>query len=137
MAHTQFGHLAGSTGRGILMTLAAGLRVVDWAKAVCDGFRVVELYLIRLMGGVVHHAVAFVIESGGCFRIRGTCGNSSQAQQCDRRQDFHGLLTFPARGARSKYHSLSPETSIKSVMRASPDQGGNHYLPIRPTSKHF
>ncbi len=70
MANTQFGYLAGAAGSGILMTFTAGLRVIERAEAVGDGFGFLKLHLVRLVSGVVHQPVGLVVEAGGRFRKR-------------------------------------------------------------------
>ena len=65
MADAQFGDLAGAAGNGILMALAAGLRVVERAEAVGDGFGFLKLGLIGGVRGVVGHSVGFIGKTGG------------------------------------------------------------------------
>src|SRR5260370_382176 len=60
---TQFRDLAGATGSGILMALAAGLRVVERPQPVGYLLDFVELDLIRRVRGVVHQPVALVVEA--------------------------------------------------------------------------
>src|SRR5213075_1585368 len=68
MTHPQFRDLTRSTRGGVLMALAAGLRVVEWSQPIRDFFHLVECVLIGLVGGVIARAVAPVVESGGCLR---------------------------------------------------------------------
>src|SRR5216117_4051373 len=68
MAHPQFRDLTRSTRGGVLMALAAGLRVVQGSQAIRDFFHFVECVLIGLVDGVIARAVAPVVESGGCLR---------------------------------------------------------------------
>src|SRR5713226_6419436 len=70
VAHAKFADLAGAARGGVLMALAAGLRVVKRAKAVGDGFRFIELGLIGGVGGVVRETVGPIVEAGGSFRER-------------------------------------------------------------------
>src|SRR5437667_11408325 len=50
---------------------------------------VFEFCLVGLMGSVVQHAVAFVVESGGCVGIRGVGKNESNTQKHHDRQKLH------------------------------------------------
>ncbi len=68
MTHPQLGDLTRSARGGVLMALAAGLRVVEWSQAIRDLFHLVEYLLIGLVDGVIARAVAPVVESGGCLR---------------------------------------------------------------------
>src|SRR6266566_8283364 len=92
MAHAQLRDLAGSAGRRVLVALAARLGVVKRSKTVGYGFCVVEFRLVGLMGSVVHHAVAFVVESSGCVGIRGVGRSESNTQKHHDRQNLHGFL---------------------------------------------
>src|SRR5205823_4480702 len=85
VADAQLGDLARAARGGILVTLAAGLGVVERTQPVVDGFDFVEAVLIRMMGGVVHHAVAEVVESGGCLGLlRDGADERRQSSGCDR-----------------------------------------------------
>src|ERR1700719_1339879 len=67
MAHSQLCDLARATGCGILMTFPAGLRIVEWSKAIGYALHLVELNLIGLMCWIIDYTVAFVVEP--CGRI--------------------------------------------------------------------
>jgi len=64
------------------MTFPTGLCVVEWSEAIVYALSLIELGLISLMGGVVHYAVAFVIESCRCGRILWASGSESNTKQC-------------------------------------------------------
>src|SRR5260370_617536 len=70
VAHAKFADLAGAARGGVLMALAAGLRVVERAQAVGDLFDFVELDLVGGVGGVVRETVGLIVEAGGSFRER-------------------------------------------------------------------
>src|SRR5216684_1282839 len=88
----QFRNLAGAAGRGILVTLAARLRVVERAQTIGDLFDFVELDLIRRMRGVVHQAIAFVTEAGRRFRKHSSEGEKRNRQHRQTKKDFHEYL---------------------------------------------
>ena len=67
VADAQFGNLGGAAGGGILMALAAGLRVVKRAEALGDVQDRLKVVLIDRVGGGVDHTIALVVESGGGF----------------------------------------------------------------------
>src|SRR2546430_7954100 len=48
MAHPHFRDLTRSTRGGVLMALAAGLRVVEWSQAIRDFVHLVECCLIEI-----------------------------------------------------------------------------------------
>ena len=66
----QLVDLAGTPGDGILVALAAGLRVVERPKALGDAVRFLELCLIRRVRGVIHQTVGLIVEARGRFRKR-------------------------------------------------------------------
>ncbi|HKH97810.1 MAG TPA: hypothetical protein VJ999_01775 [Candidatus Sulfotelmatobacter sp.] len=67
MADTQFRDLRRGAGNWTLVAFAAGLRVIEGSEAVTELLDFLELHLIRLMGGIVGEAVAFVVKTGGRF----------------------------------------------------------------------
>ncbi len=67
VSDAQFGNLGGAAGGGILMALAAGLRVVKRAEALGDVQDRLKVVLIDRVGGGVDHTIALVVESGGGF----------------------------------------------------------------------
>jgi hypothetical protein len=71
------------------VALSAGLGVIKRPKAVSHGFYVVKFRLVGLMGGVVNHAVALVVESSGCIGIRGAGKSESNTQKRYGRQELH------------------------------------------------
>ncbi len=81
MADAQFGYLAGAAGSGILVTFAAGLRVVQGAEAVGDLLDFIELGLVGGMRGVVGQAIGFVVKTGGSFRKRQSKQKGRKHQQ--------------------------------------------------------
>src|SRR3989442_12735592 len=89
MAHAQLRDLAGSTLRRVLVALPASLGIVKRSKTVGLGFCVLEFRLVGLMGSVVHHAVAFVVESSGGVGIRGVGRSESNTQKHHGRQNLH------------------------------------------------
>src|SRR5262249_27091506 len=92
VADTQHGNLGGSAGDGILMTFAAGLRVVERAKPVGNLLEFVEFGEVGLMRGLVHHAVGFIVEPG--WRI-GWWGRGKKQKKTDGSrgdQELHSLL---------------------------------------------
>ena len=89
MAHAQLRDLAGSAGRRVLVALPARLGVVKRSKTVGYSLCVVEFCLVGLMGSVVHHAVASVVESSGCVGIRGVGRSESNTQKHHGRQNLH------------------------------------------------
>src|ERR1700730_1858935 len=100
MAYAQLRHLARSTRSWILVTFPAGLSVVEGPKAIAYTFSFLKLGLISLMGVVIHHAVALVIESGRCFRILWTSGRKRHTEKGDSQQVFHGFHPFLANARR-------------------------------------
>ena len=70
VTHSQFRNLTGAARGGILVTLTAGLRVIQRSQPIRHTFDLIELGLIGLMGGIIHHAVTLIIEAGGRFRSR-------------------------------------------------------------------
>src|SRR5438309_10679882 len=102
MTDPQFRDLTRPARGGVLLALAAGLRVVEWSQAIRDFFHLVEYSLIGLVDGVVARAVAPVVESGGCLRrgarnrdLNRWCGRTHTA---GRQRERHG--GEPHRGAR-------------------------------------
>src|SRR5216684_3968214 len=93
VAHAKFADLAGAARGGILVTLAAGLRVVERAQAVGDGFRFLELGLIGGVGGVVRETVGLIVEAGGSFRERRSEREKSDGQQGHADEKFHAHLS--------------------------------------------
>src|SRR5260370_23647034 len=69
-AHAKFADLSGGARGGVLMALAAGLRVVKRSQAVGEGPRFIELGLIGGGGGVIHRTIGLVVGAGGSFRKR-------------------------------------------------------------------
>jgi hypothetical protein len=67
VAHAQLRYLTGAAGNGILMALAAGLRVIKWSETVCDLLYGIEFRPVRLVRSLVHEAIAAVVESGRRF----------------------------------------------------------------------
>src|SRR5437867_687006 len=67
MPDAQLGDLAGPARRGVLVTFAARLRVVQRAEALVDGLDFVEGLLVGRAGGVVDEAVTVVVET--CRRL--------------------------------------------------------------------
>src|SRR5262249_36597620 len=63
VTRANLGDLARSAGNGILVALAAGLRVVEWSEAVRDLFYGIEFREVRLMRCLVGDAIAAVVES--------------------------------------------------------------------------
>src|SRR6476646_1127585 len=80
VADTQFGNLAGAASGGILVALAAGLRVVKRAKAVRDCFYFFELGLIGGVGRVVDQTVASVVKTSGRLGKRRCEGKKTNRQ---------------------------------------------------------
>lgn len=68
MTHAQFRNLACTTRLRILVTFAAGLRVVERAQSVFYGLKFIKLFLINLVYRVIHHTIALVVEPGRSFR---------------------------------------------------------------------
>src|SRR6266699_925804 len=120
MTHPQFRDLTRSARGGVLMALAASLRVVEWSQAIRDFFHLVEYVLIGLVDGVIARAVAPVVESGGCLRrgarnrdLNRWCGRTHTAR---RQRDRHGRE--PHRGARKpdvNHANLTNEGSRTSL----------------------
>ena len=93
VADAQFGNLAGAAGGGILVALAAGLRVIERAESVGEMLDLFERVLVRGVGGVVDQTVALVVEPSGSF------GNWRRKREKTERQkkrnagkQFHGDL---------------------------------------------
>ena len=85
MSHSKFSDLARAARHGILVTLSAGLRVVERAQPLRHTLHFIELYLILLVCLVIHQAVAFAVEAGGCFlRLR-----SLRSEHHNQRTDYH------------------------------------------------
>ncbi len=77
MPNAQFGELADAAGRRVLVAFAAGLRVVNRPEPIRNTLHLVELGLVCLMGGLIHHAVAGAVESRWCL-VRTRRGRSKQ-----------------------------------------------------------
>src|SRR6266852_175590 len=92
VTHAQFADLAGAAGSGILVALAAGLRVVKRAEAVGDLLDFIELDLIGGMGGVVHETVGLIVETGGRFRKRRSEREKGDGQQGQADENLHWHL---------------------------------------------
>ncbi len=95
MADAQFRNLAGATGCGILVALAAGLRVIERAEAVGDLLDFIKLHLIRRVRGVVHQPVALVVEAGGRFWKDRSEEKSGNRQHGQSNEEFHEYLNRP------------------------------------------
>src|SRR5438309_11570052 len=102
MTDPQFRDLTRPARGGVLLALAAGLRVVEWSQAIRDFFHLVEYLVIGLVDGIIGRAVAPVVESGGCLRrgarnrdLNRWCGRTHTAR---RQRERHG--GEPHRGAR-------------------------------------
>ena len=67
VADPQLRDLAGRPRDRVLVALAAGLGVVERAEPIVHPLHLVEPRLVGLVGGVVHQAVAQVVERQGCF----------------------------------------------------------------------
>src|SRR5258708_5241087 len=92
VANAQFRNLGGAAGGGILMALAAGLRVVERAQAVGDLLDFIELDLIRRVRGVVHQAVALVVKAGGRFGKGWSEEKSGNRQHGQSHEELHECL---------------------------------------------
>src|SRR5262249_8989726 len=92
VADAQFANLRGAAGDGILMAFAAGLRVVERAKALADLLKFIKLGQVGLMGGFVHHAVGFVVESGWRIGWRGRGEKKKKTDSSRGEQELHSLL---------------------------------------------
>src|SRR5712664_667882 len=68
VAHPQLRNLACSARRGVLVALAAGLRVVKRAQTVLYRLYIVKPRLVSLMSRIIHQTVALVVEAGGSLR---------------------------------------------------------------------
>ena len=67
VADPQLADLARPAGDGVLVALAAGLRVVQRSQAVSDLFDLVEAGPISVVGRVTDHPIALVVEPRGRF----------------------------------------------------------------------
>jgi hypothetical protein len=73
MTYAQLGNLAGRSGYRCLMTLAAGLGVVDGAEPIRgDVFQFLKEFLVGLAASVVGESVAQVVEA--CRGVSGRGG---------------------------------------------------------------
>jgi len=71
------------------VTITARLRVVERAQPLRHTLHFIELYLIILVCSVIHQAVAFAVEAGGCnLRLRSLRGKH-QNQRTDYHPDPH------------------------------------------------
>ena len=102
MSHAQLGNLAGGSRERCLVTLAAGLGIVERAESIGgDGLDLLEKLLISLAPVRIRKSVALVVESGDCFRglggwlsARVDCA-AEQDSPCDQEQQqysLHGTL---------------------------------------------
>ncbi len=105
MANAQFGDLARTARRGVLMALTAGLSVIERPQTLRNALRFVEPLLISRVGGIVDHAVGLVIKATG--RFRKSCGEHVDSnRQCgDTEQKFHGHLEAGPGSAECNLHS--------------------------------
>src|SRR5260370_4948746 len=92
MADAQFRHLAGAAGSGILVALAAGLRVIERTEAVGNGFGFLKLGLIRRVRRVIHQTVGLVVEAGGRFWKRRSKEKNGNGQEGNTDENFHRYL---------------------------------------------
>ena len=70
VADAQFGNLAGAARGGVLVALAAGLRVIQRSETVGEMLDLLERVLVRGVGRVVNEAITFVIEPRRSFGNR-------------------------------------------------------------------
>src|SRR5260370_3132405 len=92
MADAQFRHLAGAAGSGILVALAAGLRVIERTEAVGDGFGLLKLGLIRRVRGVIHQPIRLVVEASRRLRKRRSKDKKGAGQEGNTDENFHRYL---------------------------------------------
>ena len=98
MTDAQLRDLTRAPGDRVLVALAARLRVVQRPEPVVDLFHIVERRLIGLVGRVIHHAVALVVESSG--RVGKLPGDDREAHEGGGNQGSHGAcVPGSARGA--------------------------------------
>src|SRR5580658_4030219 len=82
MSDAQFVHLARAARGGILMALAAGLRVVERAEAIGEGLNFFERGLIGAVSGGVDHTIALVVKA------RGSLGKRRCKREKTERQEY-------------------------------------------------
>ena len=95
MSHAQFRDLACPSRGRVLVTLAAGLRVVERPKPVFHIFRFIKFLLIGLVGCVINHAVAFVVEASGRFRKLQRHWSQKKTENSTGNQNSHRLFSPP------------------------------------------
>ncbi len=105
MAGAQFGDLAAAAGLGILVALAAGLRVVNRPQTVGDQLDVVELLQIGLERVGVDQAIGLAIEAGGGLLRAGgghirfrtnewDWSNTTDQRECSKHQNLPHRSSF-------------------------------------------
>jgi hypothetical protein len=68
MSHPYLGDLAGGSGNGSLVTLAAGLGVVEGAESIGGNmFYFFKKLLVGLPPVEIGKSIAFVVEPGDCL----------------------------------------------------------------------
>jgi len=98
VADPRFGNLTGCAGDWILVAFAAGLRVIERTETIGKLLDFFELRLIRLVSGIVDHAVGFVVKTCGSFRrIRGG-SSDKETEKRKGEQGFHGFFLLCRRG---------------------------------------
>jgi hypothetical protein len=102
------------------MTLAAGLRVIERAEAVGDGFGFIKLDLIRGMRGVVDEAVGLIIKARGRFREWRSEKEKSDSQQGDTDKNLHAYLG----GWLRKIYAETAGMPSKKTVRNEPTTNG-------------
>jgi len=89
MPDAQLGHLAGGSADRSLVTLAAGLGIVEGAESIgSDVLNFLEKFLVGKTTNRIGKSVALVVESGRCFgRLCGRLGcQAEQDTSCDQEQ---------------------------------------------------
>jgi hypothetical protein len=83
------------------MTFTAGLGVIEGTQAVTEALGFIEFGLVGLVGSVIHHAIAFVIEAGRSLRILSTGVSESSTEKDRNQQELHRSSQFWRKGAGS------------------------------------
>jgi len=131
------GHLARSARNGILMALAARLRVVERSETVRDLLDCVKFRQIRLVRRLVDHTISAVVEARGCFHDRSRSGSGSRRHgeskgETQNRQKDHSIHRFFSSGIRRGREAELPDTFVAGGPCLRPTASAGIIVPREP-----